>query len=123
MSYPTANKLNPTTATEKEMIEVFKSDLPLGWNILTDMVKKLKEGSEDHAWARRQPSSEEGKQLIRIFGYDVPRRVVEKHFDIKMGMLNCCKVVIASSEAALTPHLTIEMQIKEQNGEHASADC
>ncbi len=122
MSYPSINRHLETmgttvdTATDDQLqaafIAAFKEDLPLGWNKVSELVEKLKEKGE-RVMISLAPNSEEGKQYARLLGPDIPRQVLERHFDVNFGFYNCCGGVAAEDKDKLK--LTMREQIEAQH--------
>ncbi len=130
MSYPSVKKvleasgINTETATAAELRtvlwETFKRDLAEGVNHLTGLAQRVKEGGE-RLLDIQDPNSQLGKQLIRLVGTDIARGICQQQLGVAFGIYNCCSIVAASEQSGL--NMTMQEQIKLQNGVLASADC
>ena len=122
MSYPSVQKHLETlgvtneTATDEQRQKAFiaavQEDLPLGWVKVNELVEKLKEIGE-RVMLSLNPNSEEGKQYARLLGPDMPRQVLQNHFDVAFGFYNCCGGVAAESFELLD--LSLREQIDAQH--------
>ena len=118
MSYPSINtqlqKMGATTesATDDQLqsafIKAFEEDLPLGFSKVQELVHKLRDGNKDRVILSLDPNSQEGQEYARLLGPDIPRKVLEQHFDVAFGFYNCCGGVAASNKKKL------EMSTREQ---------
>jgi hypothetical protein len=100
--------------------ETFALDLAEGINHLTAVAKRVKETGE-RVLNIQDPNSPLGKQLIRLVGTDIARSICQQQLGVAFGIYNCCGIVAASNQSGL--NMTMQEQIKLQNGEFASADC
>lgn len=95
----------------KAYIKAFQEDLPLGWKRVNELVAKLREqikSGADRAMLTLDPGSPEGQQFSRLLGFDIPRKILERHFGVFFGIYNCCKGAAAEDEKSL------KMSIREQ---------
>jgi hypothetical protein len=130
MSYPSVvailreRGISLETATDAEirdvLLEAFHQDLGTGMSYLKNTAEKVKKTGERSLEAE-DPNSLVGKQLARILGADIARRIVENHFGVAFGFYNCCGVTAATTREEL--RMTMREQIMLQNGMLASADC
>lgn len=128
MSYPSINThleqqgVTLETATdahmEKAFVSAFYEDLPLGMAKVEELVEKMKT-RHDRAMLSLPPNSAEGKQFARLMAPDVPRRVLEKHFDVAFGFYNCCSGLVAPTREGLK--ITLREQIESQHPDFV--DC
>ena len=128
MSYPSIHRhLEAQGATvdnasdeqlRKAFVDAFASDLPLGYAKVNELVDKMRD-RKDRAMLTLDPNSEEGKQFARLMAPDIPRDVLERHFDCAFGFYNCCKGVAAPERGHL------QMTLKEQvDAQHPNfVDC
>ncbi|MEM7621530.1 MAG: hypothetical protein AAF228_13990 [Pseudomonadota bacterium] len=128
MSYPSIHhhleKLGATidNASDSQLrqafISAFHTDLPRGFAKMSELVNKMRD-RKDRAMLTLDPNSEEGKQFARLMAPDIPRNVLEDHFDCAFGFYNCCKGVAAPKRQDL------RMTLKEQiDAQHPSfVDC
>lgn len=128
MSYPSIHQhlesqgATVETASDKQLrqafISAFQTDLPLGYTRVNELVEKMRD-RKDRAMLTLDPNSEEGKQFARLMAPDIPREILEDHFDCAFGFYNCCKGVAAPGRDGLN------MSLKEQiNAQHPNfVDC
>lgn len=129
MSYPSINEslkernISLETASDKELeaafIDAFKSDLPLGFNRVKELVAKFRAGDGARANLVLDPKSDEGKQFARLLGPDIPRKVLESYFEVSFGFYNCCNGLVANSKSDLK--MTMQEQIAAQHPQFV--DC
>ena len=100
-------------------VKTFKEDLPKGFSHVTSLVSTLCGGEEDRSIITLDPSSEDGKQFVRLLGFDVPRVILESHFNCAFGLYNCCTGVAAFNRAGL--RLSLREQASFQGSEFL--DC
>lgn len=85
------------------------------------MVQEFKDGKRDegekHLSRSEDPNSTLGGHIIRLCAFDMPRAVMERHFGIRIGMYNCCRVILAGSQEDLD--MTVAEQLKLQQ----TVDC
>lgn len=130
MSYPSIKEivaqrgLDLQSANESQLkpvlLEAFRVDLGFGMRFLEKLAAEVKTTGK-RLLHIESPSSALGKQLIRLLGADISRRLVAENLNVAFGFYNCCNVVCALDEAAL--HLSLREQIELQNGALADADC
>lgn len=123
MSYPSIythlDKVGatPEIATEDQMqaafIGAFRKDLPFGFAKVEELVGKLKGGEKDRVMLSLDPKSLEGQQYARLLGPDIPRQVLERHFNVAFGFYNCCGGVAANRKEKLG--MTMREQIEAQH--------
>lgn len=122
MSYPSVHRhLKSQGATvetasdgqlRKALIGAFYTDLPLGYAKVNELVEKMRD-RKDRAVLALDPNSEEGKQFACLMAPDIPREVLEDHFDCAFGFYNCCKGVAAPARDGLK--MTLKEQIDSQH--------
>ena len=122
MSYPSVHRhLKSQGATvdtasddqlRKAFIGAFHTDLPLGYAKVNELVGKMRD-RKDRAVLALDPKSEEGKQFACLMAADIPRGVLEDHFDCAFGFYNCCKGVAAPARDGLK--MTLKEQIDSQH--------
>lgn len=122
MSYPSihghleAQGANVDTASDDQLrqafISAFHTDLPLGYAKVNELVDKMHD-RKDRAMLTLDPNSEEGKQFARLMAPDIPREVLEDHFDCAFGFYNCCGGVAAPERDGLK--MTLKEQIEAQH--------
>lgn len=123
MSYPSINKhlesqnVTVEAATDEQLerafVLAFQEDLPLGYAKVEELVAKLKEGESNRVMLSLDPNSDEGKQYSRLLGPDIPRKVLEKHFQVTFGFYNCCGGVATDDPENLK--MTMQEQISAQH--------
>lgn len=130
MSYPSItpilekSHLHLDSATDEQLQnalwQAFETDLSLGMEYL----KKFAENVKNHSSSVLEilePNSDLGKQILRLLGTDIARKIVEQKLGIYFGLYNCCVVKGALKKEDLD--MTYKEQIQLQNGELAHADC
>lgn len=93
-------------------IAAFQSDLPLGFSRVTELVEKLRT-KQHRVMLTLDPKSKEGQEFARLLAPDIPREVLEEHFDCAFGFYNCCNGVAAPKRGDLK--LTLREQIETQH--------
>jgi hypothetical protein len=118
MSFPSISGNTPA-----DFIAAFQKDLPLGMDAIHRIVAEAKSGSV-RGPRNFDPGSNVGKQIIRLMGADVPRKLLEQLHGVRFLFLNCCApAVYLEGEAFPSFSEQLEMQYNNQNGVTASADC
>jgi len=118
MSFPSISGNTP-----EHFIAAFQRDLPLGMNAISRIVAQAKSGSV-RGPRNFEPGSDEGKQIIRLMGADVPRKLLEQLHGVRFLFLNCCApAVYLEGEAFPSFGEQLQMQYDNQNGVTAFADC
>ena len=122
MSYPSIHRhlesqgATVDTASDDQLrqafIGAFHTDLPLGYAKVNELVDKMRD-RKDRAMLTLDPNSEEGKEFARLMAPDIPREVLEDHFDCAFGFYNCCKGVAAPARDGLK--MTLKEQIDAQH--------
>jgi len=111
---------SPPGLLKEALWEAMETDLPVG-------IKYLKEvaggclASGKRLLKVEDPNSLLGRQLARLLGPDIARKICAEKLSVAFGFYNCCDVVVAPSTDMLD--LTFREQIQLQNGDIASADC
>ena len=123
MSYPSIHAqlerqgATPETATDDQMqaafIGAFQEDLPLGFAMVKQLVDKLHSGDKKRVMLSLDPKSPEGQQYTRLLGPDIPRQVLERHFNVALGLYNCCGGVASGDKTKLG--MTMREQIEAQH--------
>lgn len=98
-------------ATETQLfdvaVEAVQKDLQLGYANIERMVEELRKGARRVRFTL-DPSSEAGKQFIRLFASDTIRKALEHYFQIRLGFYNCCTGI------AVQKHQDLNMTLREQ---------
>ena len=114
--------LSLDTATEDQLqsviIEAVREDLPAGYANIKRMVDELHKGSSRIRYTL-DPISEAGKQFIRLLASDAVRRVLERHFRVRLGFYNCCTGIVVRENGVLK--MTLREQVALQSPD--SLDC
>jgi hypothetical protein len=113
MSYPSIKEivahrgLDLQNANENQikpvLLEAFRVDLSNGMSFLEKLAAEVK-ATGKRLLHIESPNSPLGKQLIRLLGADISRKLVTENLGVAFGFYNCCNVVCALDEAAL--HMT-----------------
>ncbi len=122
MSYPSIHQqlenqgVTLENASEDQLrqafISAFQSDLPLGFARVNELVETLK-AKRHRVMLTLDPNSQEGQEFARPLAPDIPRQVLDHHFDCAFGFYNCCKGVAASDRDGLD--MTLREQIASQH--------
>ncbi len=122
MSYPSIHEHLQTQGTtvdnasdaqlRQAFISAFQADLPLGYAKVNELVDKMR-NRDDRAMLTLDPNSAEGKEFARLMAPDIPREVLEDHFECAFGFYNCCKGVAAPARDGL--NMTLKEQIDAQH--------
>jgi len=104
----------------KALLQAFREELPRGYAFIEKLATRAK---ADNATVMELEGYDEELvgQLTRLVGHTVPRELLEKHFDVKLGSYNCHYPVAAPGSKPLK--LSLKTQIDLQNGNLASVDC
>ncbi len=115
--------LSLDTATEDQLqsviIEAVQEDLPVGYANIERMVNELHQGASRRVRYTLDPISEAGKQFIRLLASDAVRRVLERHFRVRLGFYNCCTGIVVRENGVLK--MTLREQVALQSPD--SLDC
>lgn len=120
----------------EHFMNAFEVDLPLGNSILQEVIASFKDDdynkkienctiSDTIAGPKIfnfPPNSDVGKQLLRLVGADVPRRLYEKANQVKIYLINCCGIIVTDG-TELSDEDLMSIQFDNQNGVTAHADC
>lgn len=137
MSFPSISAvleergLNVDTAPENDLEnalwEAFNRDLPLGVAFVTNLADQVRHKGRKLI-INEDPNSPCGKQVMRLLGTDVARKVCRDQMRQRTGiptlalcLYNCCGGGGAPTEEELKPDP--RTQIKLQNGTLAPAHC
>jgi hypothetical protein len=122
MSYPSIHQhlesqgATLESASEAQLrqafISAFKSDLPLGFARVSELVEKLR-AKQHRVMLTLDPKSQEGQEFARLLAPDIPRQVLEDHFDCTFGFYNCCNGIAAHDRSGLK--MTMREQIESQH--------
>lgn len=122
MSYPSIHQhlqsqhATLETASEAQLraafIAAFASDLPLGFARVGELVETLR-SKQHRVMLSLDPKSQEGQEFARLLAPDIPRQVLEEHFDCAFGFYNCCNGIAAADRGGLK--LTLREQIAAQD--------
>lgn len=88
-------------ALHRAYIRAFKEDLPKGFSHVSDLVAAFRNAESDRVTITLDPSSEGGRQFVRLLGFDMPRMTLERYFGCAFGLYNCCKGVVAADREGL----------------------
>ncbi len=97
---------------QRAFLAAFQSDLPLGFAKVRELAGKL-DAQGERAMLTLDPTSKEGQEFSRLLAPDIPRQVLEEHFDCAFGFYNCCKGVAAKDRTGL--QLSLREQIEAQD--------
>ncbi len=95
-------------------VEAFRRDLPLGWAHVQDMHARYL-GTCEEVRDKLDPSSDVGKQVIRLFGADIARGVIERVLQVRLGFYNCCGPVMGPPDGRdlVDPFTQFDLQSPE----------
>jgi hypothetical protein len=118
MSYPALAGKSPA-----DFMVAFSTNLPLGMKAI-DHVVSLRRSGTSQGPVNYDPNSDVGKQIIRLMGADVPRKLLEAYHGVRFLFLNCCApAVYLEGETFPSFEEQLQMQFDNQTGVTASADC
>ena len=131
MNYPSLNRFYEQAGTTPERATIsqhhaaylaaFEHDLPLGMVHVRSLAASIKKG-ETHSEITLDPNSLAGKQLARLVGADVARRVLQQHFGVRFTFFNCCGV--AADDPKTAEPSEEELLIKQARLQQAEyVDC
>ena len=100
---------------QSAFVGAFREDLPLGFAKVEELVKKLHDSNESRVMLSLDPKSAEGQQYARLLGPDIPRQVLEQHFDVAFGFYNCCGGVASGSKKTLSMTLREQVEVQHPN--------
>ncbi|GAB2875721.1 SCO5389 family protein [Streptomyces mayteni] len=107
---------------EKEFVDCVRTSLPFAWDMISDLVARLKVDGGDFADNTTPPPSEQARgQLLRALASDAIRGALERHFGVKLAFQNCHRVAVfpldAASEDAMARFTSVRSQILNQSPE------
>jgi hypothetical protein len=122
MSYPSIHRhledqgVKLETASDVQLkgafVAAFQTDLPLGFARVAELVGKLR-SKQARVMLRLDPQSPEGQEFARLLAPDIPRQILEEHFDCAFGFYNCCNGIAAADKSGLK--LSLREQIESQH--------
>ena len=125
MSYPSIHAylqkmgVTPESASEEQLqsafISAFQEDIPLGFARVEELVQKLKDSDKDRVMLSLDPKSPEGQQYARLLGPDVPRQVLEQHFNVAFGFYNCCGGTAAIDKTKIKMNKREQIAVQHPN--------
>jgi hypothetical protein len=101
--------------------EAFHRDTPEAILFLEGFAADLAKSGQKRLRHDGDPNSSLAKQVNRLLGTDIARRVCEQKLGVSFALLNCHSPIVAWRREDLS--LSIREQIMLQNGVFASADC
>lgn len=106
---------------EEVLVEAMRRDLPLAVKFLHTLSHQVDTNTPTVPWLDN-PNSPLGKQLIRLHASDALRPLAEKYFchEKKLSFLNCCGGAVGKPPTKIE---LMRLQVLQQNGVIASADC
>lgn len=124
MSYPSihehleAQGVTLESASDHQLrsafISAFQSDLPLGFTKVNELVEKLRT-KQHRVMLTLDPKSDEGQEFARLLAPDIPRDILEQHFDCAFGFYNCCNGIAAANRAGLQMSLREQIETQHPN--------
>lgn len=131
MSYQTSTVLEKHGLTQEELknlpeekqqlilIEALQQEDNLGaaWRWVENAVAEFKNGNQRRLIKSEDPNSKLGGKIIRLLAFEVPRKAVESHFGVAVGMYNCCSAILGNTKEDLG------ISIAEQIAMQSTPDC
>jgi hypothetical protein len=78
---------------DAEFVACVRDSLPYAWQVISEVVSDLHEGTAPFAdHATPPPSETERGQLLRALASDAIRGGLERHFGVKLAFQNCHRV-------------------------------
>lgn len=108
------NVTNETATDEQRkaaLLFAFEHDLPLAWSTLHNMLSDLNENPNTRVTCELDITSDNYKQMVRMFAATVPTQILTKEFDIHMGFYSGGTFVIAKTEDILGINLKEQLNI------------
>jgi hypothetical protein len=107
---------------EKEFVACVRTSLPYAWDLISNLVARLKvDGGEFADNTTPPPSERERGQLLRALASDAIRGALERHFGVRLAFQNCHRVAVfpldGSSGAAHARFTSVRGQILNQSPE------
>ncbi|MFD5317005.1 SCO5389 family protein [Streptomyces sp. NPDC127098] len=107
---------------EKEFVDCVRTSLPFAWDMISDLVARLKVDGGEFADNTTPPPSEHARgQLLRALASDAIRGALERHFGVKLAFQNCHRVAVfpldAASDHAHARFTSVRSQILNQSPE------
>jgi hypothetical protein len=107
---------------EAAFVDCVRTSLPFAWDMISNLVARLKVDGGDFADNTTPPPNEQARgQLLRALASDAIRGALERHFGVKLAFQNCHRVAVfpldASSDTPLTRFTSLRGQILNQSPE------
>ncbi|RBM20415.1 SCO5389 family protein [Streptomyces sp. PT12] len=107
---------------EAEFVDCVRTSLPFAWDMISNLVARLKVDGGDFADNTTPPPDEHARgQLLRALASDSIRGALERHFGVKLAFQNCHRVAVfplgAASDAPHTRFTSVRSQILNQSPE------
>ncbi|TDC22875.1 hypothetical protein E1265_14490 [Streptomyces sp. 8K308] len=107
---------------EKEFVDCVRTSLPFAWDMISNLVARLKVDGGEFADNTTPPPSEHARgQLLRALASDAIRGALERHFGVKLAFQNCHRVAVfpldAASDDAWARFTSVRSQILNQSAE------
>ncbi len=109
---------------EAEFVDCVRTSLPYAWDMISNLVARLKVDGGDFADNTTPPPDEQARgQLLRALASNAIRGALERHFGVQLAFQNCHRVAVfpldasASADAPLARFTSIRGQILNQSPE------
>ncbi|MDT0341399.1 SCO5389 family protein [Streptomyces litchfieldiae] len=107
---------------EAAFVDCVRTSLPFAWDMISNLVARLKVDGGDFADNTTPPPNEQARgQLLRALASDAIRGALERHFGVKLAFQNCHRVAVfpldAASDAPLARFTSVRGQILNQSPE------
>ncbi|UCM90542.1 SCO5389 family protein [Streptomyces marincola] len=109
---------------EAEFVDCVRTSLPYAWDMISNLVARLKVDGGDFADNTVPPPDEAARgQLLRALASNAIRGALERHFGVRLAFQNCHRVAVfpldtsEAPDAALARFTSIRGQLLNQSPE------
>ncbi|RKN40895.1 SCO5389 family protein [Streptomyces hoynatensis] len=106
---------------EAEFVDCVRTSLPFAWDMISNLVARLKVDGGEFADNTTPPPNEHARgQLLRALASDAIRGALERHFGVRLAFQNCHRVAVfplGAPDAARARFTSVRSQILNQSPE------
>lgn len=86
--------------SDAEFLACIEESLPYASQLVNKMIAELQGSDAQFVTDKTPPPSDKDQgELLRLMASDPMRRVIERHYGVKLAFQNCCKVGVFRPEA------------------------
>ncbi|POM23677.1 hypothetical protein BTM25_48380 [Actinomadura rubteroloni] len=105
---------------DAEFIACIRESLPYAWNLVTELIARLRTEGGEFADNLTPPPDEQARgQLLRMLASDAMRTSIERHFGVALAFQNCHRLAVFAQPGtpAHDAFVTAREQILNQSPE------